>query len=66
MKVLTAILAIQDFNPIFLNDTMIRQTFVSHYADGEKGYILHPIRAIIGDTIVSSIEVHVKMGNVYM
>ncbi|XP_052625281.1 50S ribosomal protein L2, chloroplastic [Lactuca sativa] len=34
-----------------------------HYRDGEKRYILHPRGAIIGDTIVSGIEVPIKMGN---
>nr|YP_010392257.1 ribosomal protein L2 [Cyclocodon axillaris]YP_010392283.1 ribosomal protein L2 [Cyclocodon axillaris]UPX07866.1 ribosomal protein L2 [Cyclocodon axillaris]UPX07892.1 ribosomal protein L2 [Cyclocodon axillaris] len=34
-----------------------------HYGDGEKGYILHPRGAIIGDTIVSGTEVPIKMGN---
>ncbi|KAG4129415.1 hypothetical protein ERO13_D09G079800v2 [Gossypium hirsutum] len=34
-----------------------------HYGDGEKRYILHPIGAIIGDTIVSGTEVPIKMGN---
>ncbi|CAL9079002.1 unnamed protein product, partial [Musa textilis] len=35
-----------------------------HYRDGEKRYILHPTRAIIGDTIISSIEVPISMGNI--
>ncbi|KAG4137497.1 hypothetical protein ERO13_D07G075350v2, partial [Gossypium hirsutum] len=34
-----------------------------HYGDGEKRYILHPKRAIIGDTIVSGTEVPIKIGN---
>nr|YP_010991298.1 ribosomal protein L2 [Psittacanthus schiedeanus]WOX61571.1 ribosomal protein L2 [Psittacanthus schiedeanus] len=34
-----------------------------HYGDGEKGYILHPRGAIIGETIVSGTEVPIKMGN---
>ncbi len=34
-----------------------------HYGDGEKRYILHPRGAIIGDTIVSGIEVPISMGN---
>ncbi|TYI72755.1 hypothetical protein E1A91_D07G081200v1 [Gossypium mustelinum] len=34
-----------------------------HYGDGEKRYILHPRRAIIGDTIVSGTEVPIKIGN---
>ncbi|KAI5653096.1 hypothetical protein M9H77_30283 [Catharanthus roseus] len=34
-----------------------------HYGDCEKRYILHPRGAIIGDTIVSSTEVPIKMGN---
>nr|YP_010581195.1 ribosomal protein L2 [Saurauia napaulensis]UZT27516.1 ribosomal protein L2 [Saurauia napaulensis] len=34
-----------------------------HYRDGEKGYILHPKGAEIGDTIVSGTEVPIKMGN---
>ncbi|KAM4069312.1 hypothetical protein ACB094_12G080100 [Castanea mollissima] len=34
-----------------------------HDGDGEKRYILHPRRAIIGDTIVSSTKVPIKMGN---
>ncbi|KAL2905279.1 50S ribosomal protein L2 chloroplastic, partial [Bienertia sinuspersici] len=36
---------------------------LTHYGDGEKRYILHPRGAIIGDTIVSSTEVPIKMGN---
>ncbi|KMZ65274.1 hypothetical protein ZOSMA_32G00580 [Zostera marina] len=35
-----------------------------HYGDSEKRYILHPRRAIIGDTIVSGTEVPISMGNV--
>jgi len=34
-----------------------------HYRDGEKRYILHPGWAIIGDNIVSSIEVSKKKRN---
>nr|UCU57570.1 ribosomal protein L2 [Hypericum ascyron] len=34
-----------------------------HYGDGEKGYILHPRGARIGDTIISGTEVPIKMGN---
>nr|XP_025875791.1 uncharacterized protein LOC112936211 [Oryza sativa Japonica Group] len=34
-----------------------------HYGDGEKGYILHPRGAIIGDTIVSGTKVPISMGN---
>ncbi|KAL5555602.1 hypothetical protein UlMin_037838 [Ulmus minor] len=34
-----------------------------HYGHGEKRYILHPRGTIIGDTIVSGIEVPIKMGN---
>nr|AIJ28130.1 ribosomal protein L2 [Trifolium meduseum] len=34
-----------------------------HYGDGEKGYILHPRGAIIGDTVVYGTEVPIKMGN---
>nr|YP_009437154.1 ribosomal protein L2 [Lobelia baumannii]ATG27529.1 ribosomal protein L2 [Lobelia baumannii] len=34
-----------------------------HYGNGEKRYILHPRGALIGDTIVSGIEVPIKMGN---
>ncbi|GJR11667.1 ribosomal protein L2 [Tanacetum coccineum] len=37
--------------------------YLIHYRDGEKRYILHPRRAIIGDTIVSGTEVPIKMGN---
>ncbi|KAJ8749726.1 hypothetical protein K2173_012277 [Erythroxylum novogranatense] len=33
-----------------------------HYGDGEKRYILHPRGAIIGDTIISGIEVPLKNG----
>ncbi|XVF10233.1 hypothetical protein REPUB_Repub07fG0165300 [Reevesia pubescens] len=31
-----------------------------HYGDGEKRYILHPGRAIIGDTIISGTKVLIK------
>nr|YP_010959232.1 ribosomal protein L2 [Hypericum perforatum]WNE39680.1 ribosomal protein L2 [Hypericum perforatum] len=34
-----------------------------HYGDGEKGYILYPRGARIGDTIISGTEVPIKMGN---
>ncbi|CAN4097352.1 unnamed protein product [Withania somnifera] len=34
-----------------------------HYEDGEKKYILHPGGVIIGDTIVSSTKVPIKMKN---
>ncbi|KAL9338975.1 hypothetical protein Peur_067990 [Populus x canadensis] len=34
-----------------------------HYRDGEKRYILHPRGAIIIDTIISDIEVSIKMRN---
>jgi len=34
-----------------------------HYGDGEKIYILYPKCAIIGDSIVSGIEVPIKMEN---
>nr|YP_009975446.1 ribosomal protein L2 [Drypetes longifolia]QNK04788.1 ribosomal protein L2 [Drypetes longifolia] len=34
-----------------------------HYRDGEKGYILHPRGARIGDTIISGTKVPIKMGN---
>ncbi|KAG6677566.1 hypothetical protein I3842_14G034000, partial [Carya illinoinensis] len=34
-----------------------------HYGDGEKRYILHLSGATIGDTIVSDIEVPIKIGN---
>nr|AON77328.1 ribosomal protein L2 [Clematoclethra scandens subsp. hemsleyi]UKO32876.1 ribosomal protein L2 [Clematoclethra scandens subsp. actinidioides] len=34
-----------------------------HYRDGEKGYILQPKGAEIGDTIVSGTEVPIKIGN---
>jgi len=34
-----------------------------HYIDGEKRYILHPRGAIIIDTIISGIEIPIKMRN---
>jgi ribosomal protein L2 len=34
-----------------------------HYGDGEKRYILHPRRSIIGDTIVYGTKVPIKMVN---
>nr|YP_010567179.1 ribosomal protein L2 [Vallisneria denseserrulata x Vallisneria spiralis]UZC33410.1 ribosomal protein L2 [Vallisneria denseserrulata x Vallisneria spiralis] len=34
-----------------------------HYGNGEKGYILHPRGAIIGDTIISGTKVPISMGN---
>nr|YP_010760056.1 ribosomal protein L2 [Cuscuta corymbosa var. stylosa]WEY29951.1 ribosomal protein L2 [Cuscuta corymbosa var. stylosa] len=34
-----------------------------HYVNGQKGYILHPRGALIGDTIISGTEVSIKIGN---
>jgi large subunit ribosomal protein L2 len=34
-----------------------------HYGDGGKRYILHPIGAIIGDTIISGTKFPISMGN---
>lgn len=34
-----------------------------HYADGEKRYIVQPAGLKVGDTVVSGVEVEVKVGN---